>query len=72
MQALIDTWSCVTPAPLQLFVDPRGRERVLVPLVVQEPWQALQAVHSWYPKGYQHVSGQLAHVSTPTCEVCHM
>ena len=31
---------CESSAPLQLFCDPRVRERVLVPLIVHEPWQA--------------------------------
>ena len=33
-------WLSESSAPLQLFSDPRVRERVLVPLVVHEPWQA--------------------------------
>ena len=34
---------CACVVPMQLFCDPRARERVLVPLVVHVPWQAPQS-----------------------------
>ena len=37
VQVAVSLCACVLP--LQLFCDPRVRERILVPLVVHEPWQ---------------------------------
>ena len=54
-------WLCDCVAPLQLFCDPRARERVLVPLVVQEPSQAPQLLHGALFHAFQHEFGHFEH-----------